>query len=341
MRRGVMWLLVGAAAATGLVVGAGSPALAAGDNVRVHSAGSFTAGGGPGSVVVGVSKRTEGCVVIRTGLVLRLSGLTAQQVRVEVASGGQWYAVPVSGNGTVSTARTSPANPTLCKGMNLAVQYRVSFTADAPLGRLGVGGEVVTMTGHSLGRAADASKVVAGRAGAVVPTPAAKPTPTPTAVPTEPAIEAATEEPSTAAPAVAAASAGSGSGGGGLSFAVMFFGVAMVGIGGALLWFLLRRNREETPLVAEASGSGHSGAAVPTQHTYGGADATTVFGGADATTVFAGGTSYGTTGGIPYGAAGNTSTDGRAAGAHRAPNGPPPAAAGGGDATVMMPRLPG
>lgn len=98
--------------------------------MEVRSASSFTAGGAPGTVAVEVRKRTDGCVILRTGLGLRLDGVRPDQVRVQVNSGGRWWPVAVSGGaGSVATARTSPANPTLCKGKGMTVRYRVAFLA--------------------------------------------------------------------------------------------------------------------------------------------------------------------------------------------------------------------
>jgi hypothetical protein len=230
----------------GLVVGAASPALAAGDRVEVRSASRFTAGGSAGTVAVEVRKRTEGCVLLRTALGLRLDGLRADQVRVQVASGGRWVPVPVSGGGgAVATAQTSPANAALCKGKGITVRYRVAFLAGVTGGRLDVAGEASAANGRVLGRSAAAARVVgAERTASPSPTPSRKPSPTPTpsAVATTPA-DAGTTSPVAAAldPAAGAAADDSSSGGS----PIMWFGIALVLVGIALIVLLVRRSRAE------------------------------------------------------------------------------------------------
>ncbi|WP_246835339.1 hypothetical protein [Micromonospora sp. MH33] len=189
-RHAARWATVGAMLG-GLVAGAASPALAADDRVEVRSASSFTAGGSAGTVAVEVRKRTEGCVLLRTALGLRLDGLRADQVQVQVATGGRWVPVPVSGGGgAVATAQTSPADPALCKGKGITVRYRVTFLAGTAGGRLAVAGEASAANGRVLGRSATAARVVgAERTASPSPTPSRKPSPTPTpsAVATTPA----------------------------------------------------------------------------------------------------------------------------------------------------------
>lgn len=241
-------------ATAGVMVGGllavGSPALAEGDRVEVRSASSFTVGGSPGTVAVEVRKRTDGCVLLRTGLGLRLDGLRPEQVQVQVNVGGQWWPVAVSGGGgSVATARTSPANPTLCKGKGMTVRYRVAFLAGAPGGRLAVAGEATTAVGRLIGRAGTSARVVgAAKAPTPSPTPTRKPSPTPTpsAVATTP--PSADDDATAVAAALdpAAGSAGAAavdtSSGGSL---IMWFGIALVLVGVALIVLLIRRNRAD------------------------------------------------------------------------------------------------
>ncbi|MFG2098970.1 hypothetical protein ACGFJ5_00035 [Micromonospora echinaurantiaca] len=223
----------------GLVALGGSPALAD-DQVRVRSAGSFTAGGSAEGVAVEVRRRTDGCVLLRTALGLRLAGLRADQARVQVSYNGQWFPVPLGGGGgSVASSATSPPNPRLCKGKSITVRYRVSFTAAAPSGRLTVTAEATSAMGQVLGRGADASRVVGGRATAS-PTPSKKPSPTPSAVATEEAAEDVTPVAALANPASNAAEESSGFGS-----VVMFFGIAMVAVGILLIVLLFRRSRAD------------------------------------------------------------------------------------------------
>lgn len=227
----------------GLVALGGSPALADDDQVRVRSAGSFTAGGSAEGVAVEVRRRKDGCVLLRTALGLRLAGLRADQARVQVSYNGQWFPVPLGGGGgSVASTTTSPPNPRLCKGKSITVRYRVSFTAAAPSGRLTVTAEATNGMGQVLGRGADASRVVGGRASAS-PTPSKKPSPTPSAVPTEEAAEDVTPVAALANPAGNTSNAAEESSG--IGSVVMFFGIAMVAVGILLIVLLFRRSRAD------------------------------------------------------------------------------------------------
>ncbi|NJP35870.1 hypothetical protein [Micromonospora thermarum] len=249
VRRHAARLAAVCAVVGGLVAVGATPALADEDSVRVGAAGRFTAGGSAEGVAVEVRKRTDGCVLLRTALALRLDGLQADQVRVQVNAGGRWFPVPLSGGGGgVSTAATSPANPRLCKGKSITVRYRVAFAAGAPDGRLAVIGEATNAVGQVLGRGSDASRVVGGRPSAS-PTPSRSltPSPTPSAAVTEAGAADGTSvdalaDPAGGAPSPVAAEASGGS-------PIMFFGLAMVAVGIVLIVLLVRRFREdkETP----------------------------------------------------------------------------------------------
>ncbi|MGY0006367.1 hypothetical protein [Micromonospora sp. I033] len=318
-RHAARWATVGAMLG-GLVAGAASPALAADDRVEVRSASSFTAGGSAGTVAVEVRKRTDGCVLLRTAVGLRLEGLRADQVRVQVATGGRWVPVPVSGGGGgVATAQTAPANAALCKGKGITVRYRVAFLAGTTGGRLTVAGEASAASGRVLGRSATGARVVgAERTASPSPTPSRKPTPTPSAVATTPA-EADTTSAVAAALDPAAAADDSSSGGS----PIMWFGIALVLVGVALIVLLVRRNRAEK--TDGQPGVAHPPVALPRS-------STTYRSGAPAGQV------YGQQPPAPaprpsgsvYGAPAATA-DG--------PDGEPPAAAGG-DATTVLPRVP-
>ncbi|RZU73419.1 hypothetical protein EV384_1822 [Micromonospora kangleipakensis] len=326
VRRHAVRLATVGALLGGLVTVGASPAFAEGDRVEVRSADRFTVGGSPGTVAVEVRKRTDGCVLLRTGLGLRLDGIQADQVQVQANIGGQWQAVGVGGGGgTVATARTSPANPTLCKGKSITVRYRVAFLAGAPGGRLTVVGEATNAVGRLLGRASDSSRVVGAAAAAPSPTPSRKPSPSPSPTPSaEP-----TEPPSAAAaaldPAAGQSSAADNSSGGS---PIMFFGIALVLVGIALIVLLVRRNRaeqvdqpagyQEVPLPRSSGGTTYG---TPSGQVYGQQPATPGgYGGTPAPRP---------TGNVYGGPAGG-----------QQPGGEPPAPAGG-DATTFMPRLPG
>ncbi len=232
----------------GVVAVGASPALAADDRVHVRSARSFTVGGSPETVAVEVRKRTDGCVQLRTGLGLRLDGVRADQVRVEVNSGGRWLPVGASGgDGGVVTAVTSPDRPTFCRGKGTTVRYRVAFLAGAPGGQLTVVGVASTAAGRLLGQADAAARVVGGaKAASPSPTPTRKPSPTPTPSATV-TPSSGDEDPPTAVAAAVGPVVGSrvnvNSSSGGSP--VMWFGIGLVLVGVALIVLLVRRNRAD------------------------------------------------------------------------------------------------
>ncbi|MEV4655483.1 hypothetical protein [Micromonospora sp. NPDC049301] len=332
----------------GLVMLGASPALADGDSVRVGAASSFAAGGSPQGVNIAVRKRSDGCVLLRTALGLRLSGVQADQVTVQVNAGGHWFPVPLSGgDGSVVTGQTSPAKPTLCKGKGITVRYRVAFAAGAPAGRLAVTGVALSAAGQELGRGSDSSKVTSRVSASPTPTPSKKPSPTPS-VTTEavPVNEAALGDASTAPDTTATAAESSG------GSPIMFFGIAMVAVGLLLIVLLFRRSRQDRKPSDELSGplpgnpggttyrsGGGSPAAPPGQPgpVYGQQPPSGGYGAVP--------TPRPTTGGV-YGAPAAPASPPDATqampgtpGGRPGPDDPP--AAAGGDHTVFMPRLPG
>ncbi|MFR9777400.1 hypothetical protein ACL02O_15255 [Micromonospora sp. MS34] len=244
VRRGATRVATVGAMLGGLLAVGASPALADGDQVQVRSASSFTAGGSPGTVAVEVRKRTDGCVILRTGLMLRLDGVQPQQVRVQVNSGGRWWPVPVSGrSGALATARTSPAEPNLCKGKGKTVRYRVAFLAGAPAGRLTVVGEATTAAGRLIGRAATTARVGGAKAATPTPTRTPSPTPTPSAEETTPGADDTSSAVAALAPVAGASAAAADGSSGGSPF--MWLGILLVLVGAALIALLVRRNRVE------------------------------------------------------------------------------------------------
>ncbi|MEV6515383.1 hypothetical protein ACFXA2_09280 [Micromonospora chalcea] len=318
-RHAARWAIVGALLGA-LVAVPASPALARDDRVGLRSAGSFTAGGPPGAVTVEVRKRTDGCVQLRTAIGLRLEGLRADQVRVQVAADGRWVPVPVSGGGgAVATAEVAPVDRPLCKGKGATVRYRVSFLAGAVGGRLELAGEASAANGDVLGRAGGSARLV----GTPSPSPSRKPSPTPTPSASEitPA-EATDTSPVAAAVAPATAAADDSSFGGSM---IMWFGIALVLVGAALIVLLLRRSRadrtgggpvaEPPPVPLPRSTTTYrSGATGPAPTVYGGAPAPRPVGNV-------------------YGAPAPSSPTPPVPG-------PVPQAPAGGDATSVLPRLP-
>ncbi|MGW1057244.1 hypothetical protein [Micromonospora rubida] len=350
----------------GLAAVGATPALADGDSVRVRSTDSFRPGGSPGAVNVEVRKRTGGCVLVRTGLGLRLDGLAANQVAVQVAMAGRWLPVSVSGGGGgVTASQVTPTNPTLCKGKSLTVRYRVTFRAGTPGGRLELAGAATNALGRALGRDATAARVVGEKKKpSPSPTPTRTPSPSPTVAPTE-AVDVA-------GPTLAAAAARAGSttpvaaeeDSGGLSV-FMLFGVGLVVVGIGLIVLLVRRSRSDkepaddrgaySPVPSPRNPGGTTyrsggGAAAPSAPPappaggvygrpaapssggmYGARPGPPVAPPDSGGGVYGGGTAY-PAGGVPPRQPGQPEAPG---------SGEPPAPAGAGDATTIMPRLPG
>ncbi|GIF66073.1 hypothetical protein Ais01nite_41080 [Asanoa ishikariensis] len=243
--------LVGAIG-VGLVVSAGS-ASAADERIDLRAARAFNAGGNPGSASVSVTRRDRGCINVRTALGIRLAnGMNGGQVRVDFESRGQWRPVVVSdaGPGVVVTERTAPDRSTICERQTAVGRYRVSFADGTPGGSVTLIGQVFNGRGQVVG-----SESAAARVNGAKVTPTKKATKPPKSAP--PTTPTKTEEPLTADPfddpaksplavAVPVPPHDSGSGGFlGMSGLVMFGGLVLVGVGAALIVFLVRQMRAD------------------------------------------------------------------------------------------------
>ncbi len=279
-RRAVALLAIGVglvgAIGVGLVVSAGT-ASAADERIDLRAARAFTAGGNPGSASVSVTRRDRGCITVRTGLGIRLAnGMNAGQVRVDTLSRGQWRPVVVSdaGGDAVVTERTAPDRSTICERQTAVGRYRVSFAKGTPGGSVTIIGQVFNGRGELIG-----SESAAARVNGVKVTPTKKPTKQPSKSAT-PSAPSETEEPPTAAPfddpaksplAVAVPPPNDSDGGGflGMSGLVMLGGVVLVGVGAALIVFLVRQMR------ADRAGNRPAPAEDPGRHWAGGGRTTT------------------------------------------------------------------
>ncbi|HEX5595776.1 MAG TPA: hypothetical protein VFX61_07130 [Micromonosporaceae bacterium] len=243
VRRGAVRLAAVLTVLFGMVLGVATPAAADEDRVKLKLPGKFTAGS-TGSVNASITKRTDGCVFVRTGLGIYLPGLRPDQVEVQVRIDGDWHRVDVSGSdGMVTSAQIAPSRPRLCKGKEVSLRYRITFSGGAPSGQVSIVAEAQTAEGGLVGRAVGTSRVVGGTG--VAPAPGDSPSPTPE--PTEEEAEEVEEEvePTPADSGQPAAKSASDGGGGisGLTLLVMLVGGVMVAMGAALLVVLLRRNR--------------------------------------------------------------------------------------------------
>jgi hypothetical protein len=219
------------------------------DSVTLRLPASVRPGGAPGAVSVAIVKRSKGCLIVRTSLAVSLPGLTADQVAVEVFSAGAWRSVSASGGGgLVTTARTSPDDPTLCRDENVTVRYRVAFQAGVAAGTANVTGTATSAAGLAIGQSTGALRV-AGTGPSPSPSPSRSPSRSPSPSPTTPSASPSaspTDEPSadaTTAPAPTPAAGSGGGGSAGIGTAFMLAGLALVGLGSALLVAVLRRSR--------------------------------------------------------------------------------------------------
>jgi hypothetical protein len=319
VRRGTARLATVFTLLAALVAAGASPAVADGDKVTLHLPSSFNAGGSAGSVSVSVTRGSKGCQLVLTALAVRLPGLSAGQVQVETAAGGQWRPVAVSdgGPGVVVTGRSAPDQPLLCEHRPVSARYRLTFLAGAPAGEATVVAEASAPDGNTVGGGSGRARVLAHQAALPTPTaPARSASPSPTPVQTS-AAASPSQSPVAVVAAPTAQSGQGGQGGGafsGIGTVAMLLGVGMVGIGVALLVVLLRRGRGER--AAGEAGVDPAGYA-DTQLLPGYPGIQPAPGGYPGAQPAAGG--YPTVPQFPP---------------------PPPPAAAGGDSTAIMPRLP-
>lgn len=213
--------------------------------VQLSLPSRFTAGERAGGVTVKVTKRSEGCVSLRTALAIRLPGAGVDQVAVQARIDDDWVRVPLAddGGGLLITERTAPEDDELCKGKSRSVRYQVAFAAGTPAGTANIVAEAYAAGGELLGREVGSKKVGGRQAGTYEPAP-----PSPTEEPTpEPSKEAPLVEQSVvpaAAPLDPDLLATAGQGGGlGIGAGVLTVGLGMVAVGAALLVLLIRRGR--------------------------------------------------------------------------------------------------
>ncbi|GIF48878.1 hypothetical protein DFJ67_1012 [Asanoa ferruginea] len=255
-RRMAAWLAIGvglvSAIGVGIVVSAGT-ASAADDRFDLRTARTFSAGGGAGNASVSVTRRDRGCISVRTGLGIRLAnGMSANQVRVETLSHGQWRPLIVSdaGGGAVATERTAPDRAQICERQTATARYRIAFASGTPSGSITIIGEAFNGRGEPIGNESAAARVNGVK---VAPTKSpTKPPKRATPTPAQPTEEPPTVEPfddpakTQAAVAVPIPPKDPGEGGFlGMSGLVMTGGLVLVLVGVGLIVFLVRSLRAD------------------------------------------------------------------------------------------------
>lgn len=318
------WALATMVLATVVVIPAAPAVARESDRVGIRVPSGFTVAGSAGSVTVSATRREGDCVRARMTLGIGLAGLRADQVRVQVARDGRWQTVDLSdGESGVATSPVAPERERLCKKKSATLRFRVAFLDGAPAGTATFVGVVTTAGGDVLGQRTDTSRVTGG---------AARPSATPSAsvvatvAPSDEAVVAPAPGQSSARAAVV-----SDSGGLGLGWVVILFGVGMVGIGVALLVFLLRRNGTTHAESAGGPGPELAGGYPPGSYRAGG---------------YPPAGRYGAGAGYPPSAGDQTRIMPSAGGDQIRPmpsasgDQTRPMPSGGGDQTVIMPRLP-
>ena len=257
-RRVAAWLAIGVglvgAIGVGIVVSAGI-ASAADDRFDLRAARTFAAGGGPGSASISITHRDRGCISVRTALGIRLAkGMTANQVRVETLSRGQWRPIIVSdaGTGAVVTERTVPDRGTVCERQTAVGRYRITFAQGTPSGSITIIGQVFNGKGEQLGSesaAAQVNGVKVANPTKTPPKPTKRATPTPTAPATElPPTAEPFDDPDKSPLAVGVPIPPKDPGEGGflgMSGLVMIGGLVLVLVGAGLIVFLVRSLRAD------------------------------------------------------------------------------------------------
>ncbi|MFI5841863.1 hypothetical protein ACIA8K_19340 [Catenuloplanes sp. NPDC051500] len=138
-------LRVGAALAgvAGGIVLAASPAHAEPGQVSLRVSGDLATDNVPREAVLQVTRTDRNCVRVKTLMTVQMSGLQRDEIEIAVNENGTW--IPLNTvqltDDAVSSAPVVPANAQLCQEQRIQVRYRVTFTGDAPDGRVDFIGE--------------------------------------------------------------------------------------------------------------------------------------------------------------------------------------------------------
>jgi hypothetical protein len=180
---------------------------------------TVTAGGSAARVDASVTRSGNGCTQVSRVVLVRLAGLTPDQVRIErIVSGARVALSTTSGeDGTVQAVDPLADSKLICGATTLAASYRVDFAEEAPAGSVEFVVAATRVNGKVLGSDSATSVVVEAVAqpgaeeaepepvrpvqppAAEETTPPPPPTDEPTEAPSEEPTEEPTEEPSEAA----------------------------------------------------------------------------------------------------------------------------------------------
>ncbi len=177
------------------VVGVVAPGPASAAN-RTELSGlpdQFRAGGEVATVSAVVRRDRGDCVKVRWSMVLRVSGLRLDQVRMDRIEETGSFPVEVRTEGDVARLTDRQLDPgTLCPDRTVTARYRVAFAEDVTRGRVTLEAEAYDANLRLLARQA-ATRTVVGPGGDARPTrsPAAS---EPPAESSEPAVEESADE---------------------------------------------------------------------------------------------------------------------------------------------------
>ncbi|MER7457021.1 hypothetical protein [Micromonospora sp. NPDC126480] len=153
----------------------------------------FRAGGQVATVSAVVRRDRGGCVKVRWSMVLRVSGLRLDQVRVDRIEETGSFPLEVRTEGDVARLTDRQLDPgTLCPDRTVTARYRVAFAEDVTRGEVTLAAEAYDPNLRLLARQA-ATRAVVGRGGNARPSESPEASESP-AEPTEPAAEETAEE---------------------------------------------------------------------------------------------------------------------------------------------------
>lgn len=143
---GPSWSLRVGATLAGLAGGillAASPAHAEPGQVSLRISNDLATDNVPREAALQVTRTDDDCVRVKTLLTVQMSGLQRDEIEIAVNENGTW--IPINTvqltEDAVSSAPVVPANAQLCQEQRIQVRYRVTFTGDAPDGRVDFIGE--------------------------------------------------------------------------------------------------------------------------------------------------------------------------------------------------------
>jgi hypothetical protein len=207
--------------------------------------GRFAVGASPSTVtVVASTDLGRRCQKVRWSMLMRVNGISLDQVRVDRVEDTGSFALAVQADGDTARLTDVDVDPgELCRGRTVTARYQVSFAQDVTDGEVTLQAEAYDVRQRLL-QAATATREVVNAAREVEPSPTEDAEPTPE--PTEDAAEEDAQpspEPTAGTEAIAAVPAGRARGDSHLLGAGVLIGAVLIFLGVGLLLRLRLRNR--------------------------------------------------------------------------------------------------